>query len=239
MKLFLNRVIGVFLIVLSSVVYAQKGVGINTTNLDDGSALQVESTTGTVALPRMTEAQMQAIDQPLNGSIVFNTTDASLYIRINGVWTKYKQLNNTPSIILNKNGGSLTLQEEPPIPLPLNATHILHNAEEYYLVESDQSSTRNSTVKILQDGLYLVTAGMSTTNLPTGAKKYTLLVFVNGALKSYLTSGNVSLDRNDYWGTSGNSVLLLQANDIVEIKYTLDGSGTINAKFYNIGISKL
>ena len=228
-----------FFLIASVATNAQSGVAINTTDLDDGSALHVESTTGTVALPRMTDTQMRAIDGPLDGSIIFNTTDSSLYIRINDVWTKYVQLNNTPSIILNKNGGSLTLQENPPVPLPLNSTNVLHNVPDYYEIMGSGVSTENSTIKILRDGLYLVTAGMSTINLPTGAKKYKLLVYVNGVLKSYLTSGNVSLDREDYWGTSGNSVLLLQANDVVEIKYTLDGSGTITAKFFNIGISKL
>lgn len=218
---------------------AQSGVGINTTNLDDGSALQVESTTGSVVMPRMTDAQMQAIDSPLEGSIVYNTTDSSIYIRFKNEWTKYVQLNNTPSIILNKTGGNLVLQEDPPLPLPLNESNILHTASDYYEVGGSNGASKNSTIKILRDGLYLVTAGMSTINLPTGAKKYKVLVYVNGALKSYLTSGYVSLDRNDYWGTSGNSVLLLKANDTVEIKYTLDGSGTITAKFFNIGISKL
>ena len=80
---------------------------------------------------------------------------------------------------------------------------------------------------------------MSTTNLPAGPRKYKLLVYVNGTLKSYLTSGNVNLSKSDFWGTSGNSVLLLETNDVVEIKYTLDGNRTITAKFFNIGISKL
>tara|TARA_R110000851_G_scaffold193967_1_gene344759 strand:+ start:26836 stop:27516 length:681 start_codon:yes stop_codon:yes gene_type:complete len=221
-------------------LFAQNGVGINTTNLDDGSALQIESTIGTMALPRMTNTQMQEIDGPLEGSIVFNTTDSSLYIRINEKWIKYVQLNNTPSIILNKNGGSLVLQENPPLPIPLNGTNILHNVADYYEVSAGEEETKgDSTIKILQDGLYLVTAGMSTTNLPAGPRKYKLLVYVNGTLKSYLTSGNVNLSKSDFWGTSGNSVLLLETNDVVEIKYTLDGNRTITAKFFNIGISKL
>ncbi len=221
-------------------LFAQSGVAINTTNLDDGSALQVESTTGSVVMPRMTTTQMEAIDGPLEGSIVFNTTDSSLYIRINGNWIKYVQLNNTPSVILNKNGGNLILQEDPPLPLPLNDVNILHNVPDYFEVSGNsEEEPKDSTIRILQEGLYLVTAGMSTTNLPSGPKKYKLLVFVNGTLKSYLTSGNVNLAKNDFWGTSGNSVLLLDANDVIEIKYTLDGSSTITAKFFNIGISKL
>ncbi|PVW12855.1 hypothetical protein [Marixanthomonas spongiae] len=220
--------------------FAQKGVGINTTNLDDGSALQVESTTGTVVIPRMTTAQMEAIDGPLEGAMVFNTTDNSLYLYVNTKWVRNVQLYDTPSVILNKTGGKLTLQESPPLPLPLNNSHILHNVADYFEVSgTGVDQNKNSTIKVLQEGLYLITAGMSTTNLPAGPKKYKLLVFVNGALQSYLTSGNVNLTKRDYWGSSGNSVLLLEANDVVEIKYTLDGNDTITAKFFNIGISKL
>ncbi len=239
MKHFKKKLAILFLLLAVTPFFAQQGVGINTTNLDDGSALQVESTTGSVVMPRMSNTQMQAISEPLEGTIVFNTTDSSLYIRINENWVKYVQLNDTPSVILNKNGGSITLQEDPPLPIPLNETNILHNVSDYYEVSGDEGSLEDSTIKVLRDGLYLVTAGMSTINLPPGPKKYKLLVYVNGILKSYLTSGNVNLSRNDYWGTSGNSVLLLKANDVVEIKYTLDGTGTITAKFFNIGISKL
>jgi len=240
MENFKRKLIVLFLLIAGMPLFAQSGVAINTTDLDDGSALQVESTTGSVVMPRMTNTQMEAIDGPLEGSIVFNTTDSSLYIRINKTWVQYVQLNNTPSVILNKNGGRLILQEDPPLPLPLKAVDTLHNVADYYEVSgSSDEEPKDSNIRVLREGLYLVTAGMSTTNLPSGSKKYKLLVFVNGTLRSYLTSGNVNLASNDYWGTSGNSVLLLEANDVIEIKYTLDGSGTITAKFFNIGISKL
>src|SRR5690606_16973514 len=111
--------------------------------------------------------------------------------------------------------------------MPLNSANVLQNSPGYYDVGQFDVNPKNGTIRILREGLYLVTAGMSTTNLPTGPRKYKILLYVNGALASYLTSGNINLSTSDYWGSSGNSPVLLQANDIVEIKYTLDGTGTI------------
>lgn len=217
---------------------AQKGVGINTSELASGSALQINSTTGSLVLPRVSNAEMLEITDVLDGAIVFNTTNSNWYIRIDGIWSPYAY-NDTPSLILNKENEALTLTEEPLL-LPLNATHILQNSSGYYKVVSESElGAQNATIEILRDGLYLVTAGMSTTNLPSGPRKYKVLLFVNGALESYLTSGNVNLQASDYWGTSGNSPVLLQANDVVQIKYILDGAGNISGKFFNIGISKL
>ncbi|MBT0608670.1 hypothetical protein [Aequorivita echinoideorum] len=215
--------------------YAQ--VGINTTDLADGSALQIESTTGALVMPRVTNAQMMAITDVLDGAILYNTTENKWYIRIDGIWSPYTY-NDTPSIILNKENQSFA-QTTTPLPIPLNSANVIQNSPGYYEVLGTSATPQDATIRILRDGLYLVTAGMSTTNLPAGPKKYRVMLYVNGALASFLTTGNVNLSASDFWGTSGNSPVLLQANDIVEIKYTLDGTGTISGKFFNIGISKL
>lgn len=237
MNYYRRSLVPLMLLLAALPLLAQQGVGINTTQLADGSVLQIDSTIGALVLPRMSDEQMLAITDVLDGAVVFNTSDQNWYIRIDGIWTPYSY-NDTPSIILNKENERLA-QTETPLHIPLNSNHILKNSPDYYEVAGTNTEPRNGTIKILRDGLYLVTAGLSTINLPSGAKKYKLLLYVNGTLASYLTSGNVNLAAADYWGTSGNSPVLLQANDIVEIKYTLDGTGQISGKFFNIGISKL
>ena len=225
-----------FFITVSPLI-AQQGVGINTTQLAEGSALQIDSHTGALVMPRMSSEQMHSITEVLDGAIVFNSSERNWDIRIDGQWIPYTY-HDTPSIILNKENGTLQQTFEP-LHIPLNSSNVLQNSDGYYEVVETAFNVQNGTIRILRDGLYLVTAGMSTTNLPTGAKKYKVLLYVNGALVSYLTSGYVNLSASDWWGTSGNSPVLLQANDIVEIKYILDGTGTIAGKFFNIGISKL
>jgi len=231
-----NIILFLFLLAMIPML-AQQGVGINTTQLAAGSALQIDSNKGALVMPRMTSAEMRAITTVLDGAVAFNTSDQNWYIRIEGQWVAYSY-NDTPSIILNKENETLTLTSQP-LQIPLNSNHVLQNSLGYYEVAGTDSSPINGKIKILRDGLYLITAGMSTTNLPSGPRKYKVLLYVNSALASYLTSGNVNLSASDYWGTSGNSPVLLQANDVVEIKYILDGTGTISGKFFNIGISKL
>ncbi len=232
------RIVTAFLLFLTTIpLLAQKGVGINTTQLAAGSALQVDSDKAALVMPRVTKQQMDNITDVLDGAVVYNISNKTWYIRIDGAWTPYSY-NETPSIILNKENETLT-QTSQPLPMPLNSTNVIQNASDYYEVVEVGDNPVNGSIKVLREGLYLVTAGMSTTKLPTGPKKYRLLLYVNGALVSYLTSGNVDLPAADFWGTSGNSPVLLQANDIVEIKYTLDGTGDIPGKFFNVGISKL
>ncbi len=60
----------IFLIIsLSS--YAQVGIG--TTNPDDSSILDIESTDKGILIPRLTTAQINAIVDPANGLMVYNT----------------------------------------------------------------------------------------------------------------------------------------------------------------------
>ncbi|AFL81231.1 hypothetical protein Aeqsu_1751 [Aequorivita sublithincola DSM 14238] len=237
MSNYIRNIISTLLLFNVLSLSAQSGVGINTTQIAAGSALQIDSATGALVMPRMTDVQMTEITDVLDGAIVFNTTYGNWYIRINGIWTPYS-FNDTPSLILNKENGDLAQTSEPLL-VPLNNLNLLQISPGYYDVGQIGIELKNATIRVLREGLYLVSAGMSTTNLPKGPKKYKLLLYVNGALVSYLTSGNVNLTASDFWGTSGNSAVLLQANDVVEIKYILDGTETLKGKFFNIGISKL
>ncbi|MCF7569433.1 hypothetical protein L3X37_13850 [Sabulilitoribacter arenilitoris] len=63
----------VLAVLTSMKVSAQVKIGSNPTTIDDGSILEIESTTRGFVPPRMTTAQMNAIPSPLVGSIVFNT----------------------------------------------------------------------------------------------------------------------------------------------------------------------
>lgn len=66
----MKRNILVHILLLMSFLSAAQ-VGINTDTPDDGSALQIESTTGGLAPPRMNTSQMLSIPTPLEGSIIF------------------------------------------------------------------------------------------------------------------------------------------------------------------------
>ena len=75
-------------IVLFSVLsYAQ--VGINTNTPDASSALDIESTTGGILIPRLTETQRDAISSPATGLMIYQTDQTTGFYFYNGTaWTR-------------------------------------------------------------------------------------------------------------------------------------------------------
>jgi hypothetical protein len=61
-------------------------VGSNSTAPDAAAALQVESTTQGLLLPRMTTVQRDAIASPPNGLVIYNTTTGTVQARAAGAW---------------------------------------------------------------------------------------------------------------------------------------------------------
>jgi hypothetical protein len=67
------------------VVGAEGRVGIGGI-ANPGAALDVQSTTGGVLLPRMTTTQRDAIASPQNGLVIYNTTANQVQARVAGAW---------------------------------------------------------------------------------------------------------------------------------------------------------
>lgn len=61
-------------------------VGINTTEPDPSSALDVNSTSSGILIPRMTEAQRNAIPAPATGLMVFQTDNTPGFYYFEGTW---------------------------------------------------------------------------------------------------------------------------------------------------------
>ena len=80
--------ITLFTIFLFSVLsYAQ--VGINTNTPDSSSALDIESTTGGILIPRLTETQRDAISSPATGLMIYQTDQTTGFYFYNGIaWTR-------------------------------------------------------------------------------------------------------------------------------------------------------
>jgi len=210
-------------------------VGINTGNaIDAGSALQIDSVDGALVPPRMSNAEMMAIATPIeNGTILFNTTFSSYYIRSNNTW---QVLTNPslPAIVLNKDSGSLPTSAGISLPLPVGGTNVLTNNANYFTILG------NGTIRILRSGTYIINAGFSISNLPGTARNYSLDVVSGGNLLGHLSKGNVDLPGNNYWGTSGSLIINAVANQEIEIKYFIDYNSTnLVARYINLGISKI
>ncbi len=152
---------------------------------------------------------------------------------VSGKW----ELNRVSStIILNRQGGNniLPTATNTYFDFPINSNHIQVNQGSTYSV------TGNGEIQINEDGLYQLSASLSTNNLPAGGTKFILGVFLNGTLIGYLSRGFVTLPSQDFWGTSGTLSYVLSAQDRVRFRYVLNAGGaTLNAVFINASISKL
>ncbi|MDB2632543.1 MopE-related protein [Flavobacteriaceae bacterium] len=75
------------LALFSVLSYAQ--VGINTNTPDSSSALDIESTTGGILIPRLTETQRDAIGSPATGLMIYQTDQTTGFYFYDGTaWTK-------------------------------------------------------------------------------------------------------------------------------------------------------
>lgn len=80
-----------FLVLITYGLQAQ--VGINILNPDSSAVLQLESTDRGFALPRLTTSQMNAIQNPLNSLMIYNTEDSLVHYWNGDCWLKVYQKN--------------------------------------------------------------------------------------------------------------------------------------------------
>ena len=222
------------LAICASFFCVQSQVGIGTTTPDDGSVLQIDSKVGAFVPPRMTSAEMAAIPTPLDGAMVYNTTLNSYCTFGNGTWSS--QSNGT--LVLNKSysigNTALSTPNNNYVNFPVGAADILVANTDIFDV------TGNGTVEIKESGNYLFSASLSTSNMPGGEKKYIIGLEINGGLVAYLSRGFSSLPSQDYWGTSGNVIYPIDADDVVTMRYVLNNDNTpLSARFVNMAISRL
>ena len=83
----MKKITLIALMLFTALGYAQ--VGINTNNPDASSALEIESTTGGILIPRLTETQRNAITAPAIGLMIYQTNGTSgFYFYDGAAWTK-------------------------------------------------------------------------------------------------------------------------------------------------------
>lgn len=83
----MKKITLITLILFTALSYAQ--VGINTNTPDASSALDIESTTGGILIPRLTETQRDAIVSPASGLMIYQTDQTTGFYFYDGTaWTK-------------------------------------------------------------------------------------------------------------------------------------------------------
>ena len=83
----MKKITLIALMLFTALGYAQ--VGINTNTPDASSALEIESTTGGILIPRLTQTQRDAITAPATGLMIYQTNQSTGFYFFDGtVWTK-------------------------------------------------------------------------------------------------------------------------------------------------------
>ena len=83
----MKKITTIALMLFTAFSYAQ--VGVNTNTPDASSALEIESTTGGILIPRLTQTQRDAITEPATGLMIYQTNQTSGFYFFDGtVWTK-------------------------------------------------------------------------------------------------------------------------------------------------------
>lgn len=231
--------LGLLFIFLFAFSLLNAQVGIGTVDPAPGSALQIDSTTGALVPPRVTTEQMLAIQEPLNGSIVYNTTVAALFMFSSGSWNNVT-LPDLPSIIMSKDWGAgddnnlVKTGLNTYYKFPLSQSEVLSNQGNFFTVPSE------GTITIQKKGNYLITAGFSVDSLPAGSHKYIIAVYRGSSLIGYLVRGNVVMETDDEFGTSGVMILPFESGASISLQYVLNNEGVpLDARFFKIGIIKM
>ena len=96
----MKKITLIALMLFTTLGYAQ--VGINTNNPDASSALEIESTTGGILIPRLTETQRDAITSAATGLMIYQTDGTVGFYYYNGSsWEGYYSKNEVDVLIAN------------------------------------------------------------------------------------------------------------------------------------------
>jgi|GEM_PF-1143754 len=159
--------------ILASTMFVQAQVGIGTTTPNASAALDVQSTTRGVLLPRMTSAQRIAIATPADGLIVYQTDAvAGLWMRISGAWIRLTTINDgfgsSTSFASNTTGSVIAVVlGGTDVPLPSNQS----------LGSNITVNGANTVFTVGQTGRYRISYGVNT----TAALLVSSRLMINGA----------------------------------------------------------
>ncbi|MBL8031838.1 MAG: FG-GAP repeat protein, partial [Candidatus Doudnabacteria bacterium] len=158
---------------------AQVKVGDNPTALDPNAVLEMESTTKGMMLPRMTAAQRDAISNPSNSMLIYNSTEGCINI-YSVAETKWKSLcGNDP-----KGSAEFTADCSSLLVTGTYTTGVALNPSNNYLtVNVDVTTLGSYNILATSAGMYFAASGAFTTlgtqTIILGAQGYPLVSGVN------------------------------------------------------------
>lgn len=236
----------IFCLLLNGFFTATSQVGINTTEPDPSSALDIQSTESGILIPRMTQVQRDAIANPATGLMIYQTDNTPGFYYYEGSWKPFggeSHWTASGENIYNANNGNVGVGTA----TPRAKLHLVGETTPPILDKNfeDQSLnplTTNGDIywsTVLHGGSYVAKSGAITGN-QISRLSYTAIIPEGGATLSFMykTSSEASYDKlrffiNDAqeqeW--SGNqadfskyTVFLPQGTHNVKWEYQKDGS---------------
>ncbi len=159
-------------------------------------------------LPKVTTTEMLGISTPNTGSLVYNTSDDGIYKFNGSSWLRIDASSSLKSVVLNRTSGyTLPNSTNTYFDFPINNTHVQSLDSDVFTIVG------NGRIKVLNSGVYMIAAELSTSNMPAGDTKYIIGAFRNNSLIGYLTRGSVDLPSQDWWGGTGILTYNLNKDD--------------------------
>ncbi|WP_435625127.1 hypothetical protein [Flagellimonas sp.] len=197
---------------------------------------QTPSTGDLIKVHNANQTEISSISNPEDGMLIYNEDTGQINFFSGSNWVAPS--NESKTLVLNRasngNNNLIVNSTNTYYDFPVNATHELSNTGGIY------QTLGNGRIRVNQAGTYFMSAAFSVRDMPSGDTKYIIGLFINGALRGYLSRGFASLPNRDWWGTSGTIIYPLRANDEVRFRYVVNNNGSpLDAVFVNIGITQL
>ncbi|MEM9077955.1 MAG: hypothetical protein AAGC43_12995 [Bacteroidota bacterium] len=197
---------------------------------------QAPATGDLIKVHNASQTEMNGLTGAEDGMLIFNEDTGQINFFSGSSWVAPS--NESKTLVLNRASGGnnniIVNSTNTYYDFPVNASHELSNTGGIY------QTLGNGRIRVNQTGTYFMSAAFSVRDMPAGDTKYIIGLFINGALRGYLTRGFASLPNQDWWGTSGTIIYPLQANDEVRFRYVVNNNGNaLDAVFINVGITQL
>ncbi|MCL2597050.1 MAG: hypothetical protein FWD66_05205 [Paludibacter sp.] len=214
-------------------------VGINTETPDPSAIIDVVSTEEGVLIPRMTSEEREAIVNPATGLEVFCTDDGeqSKYYYDGTSWIREISVAVYIQAQIFSFANATTTANTTPV--LFNGCNMIFAAKDCNYAQRQDATT----IKMLETGQYVIdlTAytirSTATTAANTSPVSGTIEFFVNGikVTDSFASLGKFPQDNiRNAQSMFFSTIISLNANDILTLKYQKDGTAANNLSFNNV-----
>lgn len=225
--------------VLSGTYYGFTQVGINTTNPDPSSILDIESSTSGLLIPRLTSTARDNINDPAVGLMFFNTTEGVFQYNSGTVMTPiWSNISYKPSVKYSNTNTAVNINTSAYTNIPIFGSLDWNDDTSLY-------SVSGNTITINVSGRYEMTANVSYVVPTVGGNSDQRVAVeaqfaINGTVSGSIAATGYVRHANGHTESSLNltEVFNLSAGDVISIQ-TIRSGNSAAANFRSSGTSNI